>query len=220
MMYVRQRFRDRREAGVELASQLSHYASDPEVVVLALPRGGVPVAYEIARSLRAPLDVFEVRKLGVPGHEELAMGAIGSGGGFYLNDEVIEALRIGRTELEETIARERTELERRAKVYRDSRPRPEIRGKTIVLVDDGVATGASAIAAIRSLRAAGVGRIVLAIPVGPIETCEILRGLVDELVCLQIPEHFHAVGYAYAQFGQVGDEEVRALLNDAAERIE
>lgn len=195
------------------------YRNAPGVVVLALPRGGVPVGYEIAVALHLRFDVFEVRKLGVPGHEELAMGAIGSGGAFYLNHAIVDALHIGRGEIDETIARERAELERRAALYRDSRPRPEIAGKTLIVVDDGVATGASMIAAVRALRAVAVDRIVVAVPVAPVETGEILRSLADELVCLHMPIDFYSVGYFYDRFDQVGDDEVRRLLADASDRM-
>jgi len=209
------RFKTRREAGRELVRSLSKYTGDPSAVVLALPRGGVPVAYEVAMALRLPMDVFEVRKLGVPGHEELAMGAIGSGGGWYLNREIIGALDVDRAQIAAVVERERAELKRRERLYRDSRPRQEIDGKTVILVDDGVATGASMFAAIGALRSSHVARIVVAVPVGAVETCETLRGEVDELVCLRMPEQFYAVGTWYERFDQVSDDQVRALLNDA-----
>lgn len=213
------RFRSRRFAGVLLAEELSRYAGADGVIVLALPRGGVPVGYEIARTLHLPLDVFQVRKLGVPGHEELAMGAIGSGGGRYLNREVIDSLHISQAEIESVARRESAELERRERLYRDSRPRKDVAGKTVILADDGVATGSSMFAAIETLRSERVARIVVAIPVGPVETCERLREIADDLVCLQMPEPFYAVGTWYERFNQVEDDEVRALLRDAEERL-
>lgn len=218
-MQTSSQFRDRHAAGGALARRLAAYGDSPDAVVLALPRGGVPVAYEIALALRLPLDVFEVRKLGVPGHEELAMGAIGSGGAFYLNHTIVDALHVGRGEIDEVVQRERAELERRTALYRDGRPRPEVRGKSIILVDDGVATGASMIAAIAALRAAGVDRVVVAVPVAPVETGEVLRSLADELVCIRMPLDFRSVGEAYERFDQVGDDEVRRLLSDAAKRF-
>lgn len=217
-MQVSHRFRDRYEAGSALALRLAAYYGSRDTVVLALPRGGVPVAYEIAIALRLPLDVFEVRKLGVPEHEELAMGAIGSGGTLYLNHAIVDALHIGRGEIDRVIARERAELDRRSALYRNSRPRPEIRGKSVIVVDDGVATGASMIASIAALRAAGVDRVIVAVPVAPVETSEILRSLADELFCLQVQTDFASVGDAYERFEQVGDDEVRGLLHDAASR--
>jgi len=208
-------FTDRREAGRRLARSLSRFASDPNVVVLGLPRGGVPVAYEIARALGTPLDTYEVRKIGTPGHEELAMGAIGSGGAFYLNHEVVDTLRIPREQIDLVIAREQNELMRREKLYRDHRPRPALDGKTVILVDDGVATGSSMQAAIASLRAHRPARIVVAIPVAPNETLAELRAAVDEVVCCATPEPFLSVGSAYVEFAQVDDDEVRELLERA-----
>jgi predicted phosphoribosyltransferase len=208
-------FRDRREAGMLLAKALRAYASDPNVIVLGLPRGGIPVAYEIARRLAVPLDSYGVRKIGAPGNEELALGAIGSDGAAYLNPEVVAALRIPRWQIDSAVARERHELMRREKLYRGDRPRPRVAGKTVILVDDGVATGASMHAAVESLRVQRPARIVVAIPVAPIETVATLRGEVDEVVCAITPEPFIAVGAAYAEFAQVGDDEVRALLDPA-----
>ena len=209
------KFRDRREAGILLAKKLTAYANDPNVIVLGLPRGGIPVAYEIAQALGVPLDSYEVRKIGMPGHEELAMGAIGSGGIYYLNAEVIDALRISREQIESVVTRERHELERREKLYRDSRPRLKLAGKTVILVDDSVATGSSMHVAVASLRLHDPARIVVAIPVAPIETLEELRVEVDEVVSWSTPEPFFAVGAAYDEFGQVSDNEVRALLDRA-----
>jgi putative phosphoribosyl transferase len=208
------RFADRRDAGRHLAPLLASYADRQDVVVLALPRGGVPVAYELATTLHLPLDVFEVRKLGVPGHEELAMGAIGSGGICHVMPEVIAALRISRAQLAATIEIERRELERREKVYRDSRPRPKISGKTIILVDDGLATGSTMGVAIAALRERHPAKIVVAVPVAPPETCDALRTEADVVVCATSPDPFHGVGFWYADFTQVGDEEVRTLLNE------
>ena len=221
MFHIRdqgQQFSDRRDAGLLLAKKLAGYANDPNVVVLGLPRGGIPVAWEIARALGAPLDAFEVRKLGVPGHEELAMGAIGSGGALYLNTEAIDALGISPEQIDRVVALEKRELERREKLYRDSRPRPNLTGKTAILVDDGIATGSSMQAAIASLRRHHPARIVVAIPVAPAESLDEFRAEVDEVVCWTTPEPFYAVGAAYADFAQVSDDEVRALLEQAFER--
>lgn len=208
-------FRDRREAGMFLAKKLTAYANDPNVIVLGLSRGGIPVAYEVAQALGVQLDSYEVRKIGTPGHDELAMGAIGSGGAYYLNTDVIGALRISRDQIESVVTRERHELERREKLYRDSRLRPKLAGKTVILVDDGVATGSSMHAAVASLRLHDPARIVVAIPVAPVETLEDLRAEVDEVVCWSTPEPFFAVSAAYDEFGQVSDNEVRALLDRA-----
>jgi len=208
-------FRDRADAGILLAKKLAHYAGDPNVVVLGLPRGGVPVAYEVSRALGAPLDTFEVRKLGVPGHEELAMGAIGSGGVCYLNHRMIEQLEIAPERIDAVIASERRELERRERLYRDSRPRPALAGKIVILVDDGIATGASMLAAIGALRRRQPARVVVAVPVAASESLDDLRPQVDELVCGVVPEPFYAVGLAYRDFDQVSDDDVRALLERA-----
>ena len=210
-------FRDRTEAGRVLADHLRVYANRPDVLVLALPRGGVPVAYEVARALRAPLDVFLVRKLGVPGQEELAMGAIASGGGVLLNDEVVQALGMPDEVIEEVAAAEREELRRREQLYRDGRPAPEVRGKTVILVDDGLATGSSMRAALRALRRQGPARLVVAVPVGAAETCEELHGEADEVVCARAPYPFYSVGQWYEDFTQTGDEEVHDLLGQAAD---
>lgn len=208
-------FHDRYEAGALLATRLGRYRNDPNVVVLGLARGGIPVAYEIARVLRAPLDSFEVRKLGTPGYEELAMGAIGSGGAYYLNPEVIAALHISCEQIVGVVTRERNELERREQLYCDGCHRPELGGKTIILVDHGVATGASTRAALASLRLHEPARIVLAIPVAPRKTIDELRAEVDEIVCWTMLEPFFAVGGAYDDFDQVSDSEVHALLDRA-----
>lgn len=214
------RFTSRRFAGLLLAERLSRYQASQDAIVLALPRGGVPVGYEIARAIHLPLDVFQVRKLGVPGHEELAMGAIGSGGGCYLNREVIDALHISQGEIESVAKRETAELERRERLYRDDRPRRPLGGKVAIVVDDGVATGSSMFAAIETLRSECVARIVVAIPVGPVETCERIASLTEELICLRTPEPFYAVGTWYERFEQVSDNEVRALLEDAQRRTD
>ena len=207
-----ERFHDRAEAGRLLAKKLTAYAGDPNVVVLGLSRGGVPVAYEVALALRARLDSFEVRKLGVPGHEELAMGAIGSGDATYLNADVIAELGISRDTVAGVLTRERDELERREKAYRDGRPRPTLTGKTVVLVDDGIATGSSMLAAVSAIRRQRPARIVVAIPVAPSESLADLTSAVDEVVCWATPDPFYAVGAAYANFSQVTDDEVSALL--------
>ena len=208
-------FRDRTEAGQLLAEKLTAYAGRHDVQVLALPRGGVPVAYEVAKALRAPLNVFVVRKLGVPGHEELAMGAIASGGVCVMNDDVVRALRIPERVIESVTARERQELERRERAYRGRRPAPDVEGRTVILVDDGLATGSTMRAAVAALRRLGPGRIVVAVPTAARSTCEEFRHLADECVCDITPEPFYAVGLWYADFSQTTDEEVRALLEQA-----
>src|ERR1700736_1419657 len=210
------RFHDRREAGLLLAAKLAAYANHPDVVVLALPRGGVPVAYEIARALRAPLDVFVVRKLGVPGYEELAMGALATGGVRVLNDQVVERLGIPQHVINAVAAREQQELARRERLYRGDRPPPDLRGRTVILVDDGLATGATMLAAVNALRQQQAGRIVVAVPIAPPETCEQLRGEVDDIICAVTPEPFYAVGCWYEDFSQATDEEVRDLLARSA----
>jgi predicted phosphoribosyltransferase len=207
-----ERFRDRREAGRLLAEKLSAYASRPDVIVLALPRGGVPVAYEVARALGAPLDVFLVRKLGVPGHEELAMGAVATGGVRVLNDTVVRGLGIPDYVVEAVTAWQQQELTRRERLYRDDRPAPDVRGRTVVLVDDGLATGATMHAAIAALRRQQPTRIVVAVPTAAPETCEALRAEVDDVVCAITPEPFYSVGLWYEDFSQTTDEEVRELL--------
>jgi predicted phosphoribosyltransferase len=209
------RFRDRREAGRVLAQKLAGYANRPDVIVLALPRGGVPVAYEVAAALHAPLDVFLVRKLGVPGHEEYAMGAIASGGVRVLNEEVVQALGIPDFRIEAAAAREEQELARRERAYRGSRPPPDVKGRTVILVDDGLATGASMQAAVTALRRLEPARIVVAVPTAAPETCEQMRALADEVVCASTPEPFRAVGLWYEDFSQTSDEEVCALLAQA-----
>jgi predicted phosphoribosyltransferase len=208
-------FRDRYEAGRALAARLAKYAHRPDVVILALPRGGVPVAYEVARALEAPLDVFTVRKLGVPGHEELAMGAIATGGARVLNQNVIRAAGISQQAIDRTAEREQRELERRELQYREERPPLNVSGKTVILVDDGLATGSSMRAAAFALKQQHPARIVVAVPVASADTCDALQSEVDEVVCGVTPEPFWAVGQWYGDFSQTSDEEVRDLLRRA-----
>ena len=208
-------FRDRTDAGRRLAARLGEYAGRTGVLVLALPRGGVPVAFEVARSLGAPLDVFLVRKLGVPGQEELAMGAIATGGVRVINEAVVRELGIGGEAFEEVAGRESAELERRERVYRGERAAPEVRGRTVILVDDGLATGSTMRAAAVALRRQGPARLVVAAPVAAREACEELRAEVEEVVCAETPEPFHGVGRWYEDFSQTTDEEVRGLLAKA-----
>ena len=205
-------FRDRRHAGRVLAQILAGYANRSDVIVLALPRGGVPVAYEVAKALHAPLDVFVVRKLGVPGHEEYAMGAIASGGVRVLNDEVVRRLGIPDAAVDAVTRYEQGELERRERLYRAGRPLPDLRGRTVIVVDDGLATGSTMLAAVRALRAQQPARIVVAVPTAAAETCAQLRSEADEVVCATTPEPFRAVGTWYDDFSQTSDEEVRELL--------
>jgi predicted phosphoribosyltransferase len=205
-------FQDRAEAGRYLATKLTRYANRPDVLVLALPRGGVPVAFEVARALNAPLDVYLVRKLGVPGHEELAMGAIASGGVGVLNDEVVRALGIADDQLQAITAEQQRELERRERAYRGDRPPPDVRGRTVILVDDGLATGSTMRAAVAALRQQGPARIVVAVPVATPEICDEFRSEVDDVVCAVTPQPLYAVGLWYHDFSQTTDEEVRALL--------
>lgn len=213
------RFRDRAEAGQVLAEKLASYAHRSDVMVLALPRGGVPVAYEVARALHASLDVFLVRKLGLPGQEELAMGAIASGGTQVINEEVVGALDIPEEVIAAVAAQEEQELERRERDYREGRPPPDVRGRTVVLVDDGLATGSTMRAAVAALRQFGPARIVVAVPVGAPDTCAEFHDLADEVICASTPEPFHAVGIWYEDFTQTSDEEVRTLLARAAEEL-
>ncbi|MFL5824825.1 MAG: phosphoribosyltransferase [Solirubrobacteraceae bacterium] len=207
-----ERFADRTDAGRRLADALAPYARLPDVVVLGLPRGGVPVAYEVAQRLGAPLEVFLVRKLGVPGHEELALGAVASGGARVLNQEVLSAARLSDAAVEEVTRRELATLERQEEAYRDGREPRDLRGTTAILVDDGLATGATMRAAVQALRSQGAARIVVAVPVAPRQTCEALAAEVDEVVCPCRPDPFTAVGLWYRDFKPVSDERVRALL--------
>ena len=211
------RFRDRYHAGRRLAAALAPYAARPNLLVLALPRGGVPVGYEVARALNAPLDVMLVRKLGVPGHEELAMGAIASGGVRVLSQAVINALGIPDRVIATVAANEESELARREQAYRGDRARPDVRGKTVILVDDGLATGSTMRAAAAALQAQHPERLVIAVPVAPQETCQSLLHDADDVVCATVPEAFFSVGNWYEDFSQTTDEEVRELLARASE---
>ncbi|NUP13694.1 MAG: phosphoribosyltransferase [Polyangiaceae bacterium] len=210
-----ERFRDREDAGRRLAVNLSGYASAPNVLILALPRGGVPVGFEVARSLKAPLDIFTVRKLGVPGHEELAMGAIASGGTIVLNDEIVAALRIPEEVIRRVAASESAELQRRDRLYRGDAAAPAIAGRTVILVDDGLATGASMKAAVSAVRQLRPRAVVVAVPVGARDTCTMLRELADDVICAESPYPFHAVGIWYQDFSQTTDDEVRHLLQSS-----
>ena len=205
-------FRDRQDAGRVLAEKLAAYANRPDVLVMALPRGGVPVAYEVARALGAPLDVFVVRKLGVPGYEELAMGAVATGGVRVLNDQLVKRLGIPDHVINAVTARERQELARRERLYRDDRPPPDISGRTVILVDDGLATGATMQAAIEALRQQNPARIVVAVPTASPDTCEEMKAKADDVICAITPQPFDAVGRWYQDFSQTTDEEVGALL--------
>ena len=205
-------FRDHTDAGRRLASRLGEYAGRPGLLVLALPRGGVPVAFEVALSLGAPLDVFLVRKLGVPGHEELAMGAIATGGVRVVNEAVVRELGISGEVIDAVAARERAELERRALAYRGERPAPEVLGRTVFLVDDGLATGSTMRAAALAVRRQGPARVVVAVPVAARATCDELRAEAEDIVCAATPEPFFGVGRWYQDFSQTTDEEVRELL--------
>lgn len=213
-------FRDREDAGRQLAEQLKWYAGREDVLVLGIPRGGVTVAFEVARALRVPFDIFLSRKLGVPGHEEFAFGAVAEGNGRYLDEETIRATGISEEEVERITQEVRKTLHEREVAYRGSRPPLQVEGRTVILVDDGIATGASIYAAIQALRQMKPARLVAAVPVAPASTCEWLRPLVDELVCLYAPKFFYAVGQFYERFAQVTDEEVIALLGRAGRMAE
>jgi len=208
-------FRDRAEAGRLLAAKLKAYAGCPDVLVLALPRGGVPVAFEVAQELRAPLDVFVVRKLGVPGHEEFAMGAIATGGVRVLNDDMVSALGIPKWVIDAVAAEEGRELHRRERLYRGNASAVEVRGRTVILIDDGLATGSTMRAAVTAARQLNPARVIVAVPVAAAKTCAEFRGIADEVVCAFIPDRFYAVGRWYADFSQTTDEEVRWLLEQA-----
>jgi putative phosphoribosyl transferase len=207
------RLRNRTEAGQMLASLLTDYANRPDVLVLGLPRGGVPVAFEVAKALNVPLDICLVRKLGVPGHKELAMGAIASGGIRVLNYDVVSWLGISSNTIDEVAAKEQRELERRDRVYRGDRPQSDVSNRTIILVDDGIATGSTMRAAIAILQQQQPEQIVVAVPVAPAQTCKELKSEVDKVVCLMTPEPFYAIGLWYENFEQTTDEEVRELLS-------
>ncbi|MBA2659936.1 MAG: phosphoribosyltransferase [Nitrosospira sp.] len=211
-------FANRAEAGKILAEALSGYIGKNNILVLALPRGGVPVAYEVARKLSAPLDLWLVRKLGVPGQEDLALGALAGKNIRVLNDDIINLLNIDQSAIDIVIAREQAELGRRNRLYRQDRPPPDIKGKTTIIIDDGVATGATMRAAIASLRQADATQIIAAVPVGAVSTCRKIEQEADELICLHTPEPFYGVGQWYIDFSQTSDEEVLALLASAATR--
>lgn len=210
-----ERFHDRREAGRKLAERLVSYAGRGDAIVLALPRGGVPVAYEIARALNIDLDVFLVRKLGAPGREELAMGAIASGGIRVLNEEVMSSLGIPPEAVERVAGEEALELKRREHAYRAARPSLDLGDRTVILVDDGLATGSTMRAAVEAVRSQGPKRIIVAVPTASADVCAQFEALVDEVVCLMTPEFFYAVGLWYENFDQTSDDEVRALLDRA-----
>jgi putative phosphoribosyl transferase len=209
---MRTRFRDRIEAGELLAEQLTGYANRPDVLVLGLPRGGVPVAFCVAKKLNAPFDVFVVRKLGLPGHPELAMGAIASGGVRVLNGEVVDSLRVPDQVIDAVAEQEQRELERRERAYRGDRPVPAVDGRTVIIVDDGVATGSTMVAAIAALRQLGAGRTVVAAPTIARSTYDYLRKSADAVVAVIVPEEFYGVGQWYEDFSQTTDDEVRELL--------
>ncbi|MEW6737735.1 MAG: phosphoribosyltransferase [Acidobacteriota bacterium] len=211
-------FNDRSDAGKRLATRLMSYANDPDVIILALPRGGVPVAYEIAEALNAPLDVFLVRKLGVPGHRELAMGAIASGGVCVINDDVVNYLNIPDEVIDRVSQEETQELYRREFLYRHGRAMPELPGRTIILVDDGLATGSSMRVAVKALKLAKPSRIVVAVPVAAPTTCNDFKDEVDEIICLETPESLQAIGLWYKDFSQTTDTQVQELLERSAQR--
>lgn len=207
-------FADRKQAGQILAQKLNRYRADPDVVVLGLPRGGVPVAFEVAAALHAPLDVFIVRKLGMPGHEEFAMGAIATGGVMVMNPD-LAGFHVPEAAIEAVVARERAELDRRELLYRGDRPALSLEGRIAILVDDGLATGSTMRAAATAVKRAAPRAVVVAVPVAAVETCQAFRSQVDDVVCVATPEPFRAVGLWYRDFSQVSDAEVHALLEAA-----
>jgi predicted phosphoribosyltransferase len=211
-------FVNRSDAGRKLAAKLKAYADRSDVVVFGLPRGGVPVAYEVARALHAPLDVFVVRKLGVPGHEELAMGAIATGGVRVLNEDVVRMLNIPDSIIDAVARKEGVELMRRELAYRDDRPPTPVNGKTVILIDDGLATGSTMRAALAALRRQGPDKVVVAVPIGAAETCEAFKHEADETICAETPEPFYAVGVWYRDFSETTDEEVHDLLKRAMDQ--
>lgn len=212
-------YRNRVEGGQALAPLLTHYSGRPDVLVLGLPRGGVPVAFQVAKALGVPMDVLVVRKLGVPGHEELAMGALASGGVRVLNDDVVDGLRIPQAVIDRATEKEEPELRRRERLYRSDRPFPEVRGKTLIVVDDGLATGSTMRAAVAALRELQPARIVVAVPTAPERTCTEFAEEADECVCADIPEWFYSVGQSYEEFPQMSDEEVREWMDRAAREL-
>ena len=205
-------FHDRTDAGQHLAKALAHYRERPDVLVLALPRGGVPVAFEIAQALHLPLDLMLVRKLGVPGHEELAMGAIAMGGVMVLNEDIVHKLSIPETVITQVAAAEQAELKRRNKAYRAGRAAPHLAHKTVLLVDDGIATGANMRAAVQAAKKQQAAEVIVVVPVASASACDDLSGLADGVVCLTMPESFYGVGQFYADFSQTSDAEVKSLL--------
>jgi predicted phosphoribosyltransferase len=212
------KFKDRKDAGERLAGALARFAGREDVVVLGLPRGGVPVAYEVARALNAPLDVMVVRKLGVPGWEELAMGAIASGGVRVMNEEVVRGINIPDSAIELVVEDQTQELERREHAYRGDAPPLEVRGRTVILVDDGIATGSSIRAAAQALRQLGPARIIIAAPVGAADSCASLKEVADEVIVVRQPENFQAVGQWYHDFDQTADEQVKKFLSQKRPR--
>jgi putative phosphoribosyl transferase len=212
MVMLATRFANRREAGRQLGQALLQYRGRPDVLVLGLPRGGVPVACEVADVLGAPLDVFVVRKLGMPGHEEFAIGAIASGGVRYLDNEILRAYNVSQATVARIAQREEAELARRERLYRGDHPPPALNARTLILVDDGLATGATMRAAVIAVRSAGPAAVVVAVPVAPAESCELLRRDADEVVCLLTPTPFEAVGLWYDDFSETSDDEVRSTL--------
>lgn len=210
--FMTPRFENRSDAGQKLASLLMKYKDKKDTLVLALPRGGVPVAHEVAKTLNLPMDIWLVRKLGVPGCEEVALGAIALNGIYHINEDMILDLNVPLKTLNQIVAKERKELDRRNKAYRQGRPVPDVRNKTVIVIDDGLATGATMRAAIESLRRVNARRIVAAVPVGEKETCHALAEVADEAICLRMPKFFRSVGQWYNDFSQTGDEEVRKLL--------
>jgi putative phosphoribosyl transferase len=209
-------FRDRIQAGRRLSKKLAFYADSSDVIILALPRGGVPVGYEVAKALHAPLDVFVVRKLGAPGQEELAMGAIATGGVRVINEEVVRLLHIQQGAIDSVAAKETQELLRRNRLYRGTRPPPDVKDRTIILVDDGLATGSTMRAAVAALRQQEPKRIVVAVPVAAGQTCHELSAEVDELICCFEPDPFYSVGFWYEDFSQASDDSIRELIDRAA----